>query len=99
MGKILKKKKKNCHYYIAMSIDIQVKFFASCRELTGVNAVKVSAEVKDTSELIALLLEMYPDLKSGIDEVSLAVNKKYIEGPTTLHDNDEVALLPPMSGG
>mmetsp|Transcript_17829 Transcript_17829/g.29805 ORF Transcript_17829/g.29805 Transcript_17829/m.29805 type:complete len:83 (+) Transcript_17829:55-303(+) len=82
-----------------MPIDVQVKFFASCRDLVGENAVVITADIGTTTELVSILLEKYPDLKDGISEVSLAVNKQYIDGPCALHNNDEVALLPPMSGG
>jgi molybdopterin converting factor subunit 1 len=82
-----------------MTIAIQVKFFASCRDLVGENAITITADISTTTELITLLLAKYPDLQHGISEVSLAVNKQYIDGPCALHDNDEVAFLPPMSGG
>jgi sulfur-carrier protein len=82
-----------------MTIDIQVKFFASCRDLVGESAVVITAAISSTTDLVALLLEKYPDLQNGISEVSLAVNKQYIDGPCDLNHNDEVAFLPPMSGG
>ena len=86
-----------CH--TNMTIDIQVKFFASCRDLVGESAITITADISTTSELITLLLAKYPELQNGIGEVSLAVNKQYIDGSCDLKNNDEVALLPPMSGG
>jgi molybdopterin converting factor subunit 1 len=82
-----------------MTIDIQVKFFASCRDLVGESSIVITADISSTAELVALLLDKYPELKHGINEVSVAVNKQYIDGACVLHHNDEVAFLPPMSGG
>lgn len=82
-----------------MTIDIKVKFFASCRDLVGESAVTITADINTTTELVALLLERYPGLQNGLSEVSLAVNKQYIDGPSSLKNDDEVAFLPPMSGG
>lgn len=82
-----------------MPIDINVKFFASCRDLIGESAITITADIQTTTELVTLILEKYPALQNGINEVSLAVNKQYIDGPCDLKNNDEVAFLPPMSGG
>lgn len=83
-----------------MPIDINVKFFASCRDLAGVSSIVVSCpDVTTTTDLVLILLDMYPNLTNGINEVSLAVNKQYVDGPVALSNSDEVAFLPPMSGG
>jgi molybdopterin synthase catalytic subunit len=91
-----------------MPINIHVKFFASCRELVGESSVTVSLPVVEgegtsegtsTVELLRVLEDMFPSLKGGLSEVSLAVNKQYVDGCSVLREGDEVALLPPMSGG
>jgi molybdopterin converting factor small subunit len=52
-----------------------------------------------TIDLLKLLCEKYPMLIYGADNVSIAVNKAYVREPTVLNDGDEVAFLPPISGG
>jgi len=77
-----------------------VKFFASCREQVGATQISIEiANGSDTGALLDLLVIKYPSLKNGINEVSIAVNKQYIREKIELHENDEVALIPPISGG
>ena len=52
---------------------------------------------------VADLLERYgsrsPRLVSYFDVIAVAVNQEYAERQAALHDRDEVALIPPVSGG
>lgn len=79
-----------------------MKFFASCREQTGgesVTQVEIISGETTTADVLDLLLQKYPQLGNGIQEVKIAVNRSYIETPQVLREGDEVALLPPISGG
>ena len=51
----------------------------------------------DTEELIAALLDKYAGLRSL--DFRIAVNKELVQSKTTLKGNEEIALLPPFSGG
>jgi molybdopterin converting factor subunit 1 len=85
-----------------MSGIVTVKFFASCREQTGETSITIEIEpnITTTNDLIQTLLERYPQLQSGIQEVKIAINHSYIEDRSqVLKDRDEIALLPPISGG
>ncbi len=69
----------------------------------GIIAEKVQAKelmlenVSDTDSLRKHLAEKYPAL-SGI-KISIAVNKNIVTQNTVLNHGNEVALLPPFSGG
>ena len=52
---------------------------------------------KDTDTLIFSLKNTYPDFH--LLKFSVAINKKIISGNTLLNHHDEIALLPPFSGG
>lgn len=52
---------------------------------------------QDTEELLAGLIEEYPQLKSL--KFSLAVDKELVQQKHHLNGNEEIALLPPFSGG
>mmetsp|Transcript_12523 Transcript_12523/g.18913 ORF Transcript_12523/g.18913 Transcript_12523/m.18913 type:complete len:82 (+) Transcript_12523:210-455(+) len=79
---------------------INIKFFASAREVVGIHSLSLDVEADcDTDTLRNILLEKFPQLTDSIHEISIAVNKKYIQGVQVLQPNDEIALIPPISGG
>lgn len=51
----------------------------------------------NTEELKENLFRFYPDLKEY--NFSLAVDKKLVHGITPLKGDEQIALLPPFSGG
>lgn len=44
------------------------------------------------------LFRKYPDF-SGLKSLSFAVGENYQDDAYTLHENDEVVIIPPVSGG
>lgn len=51
------------------------------------------------SVLLAALLEQYPALAPYSRSLAVAVNQTFAAGSTVLKDSDEIALMPPVSGG
>ncbi|MFY3739695.1 MAG: molybdopterin converting factor subunit 1 [Candidatus Nitrosomirales archaeon] len=78
--------------------SVKVKLFASSRELVGENEVRISLADKTTvGNLRKKIVEMYPAL-SKITFV-VAVNHKVSDDSAVINSSDEVAVLPPVSGG
>lgn len=77
-----------------------MKFFASYREAIGRAALDVEVE-KDTniSGLLEQLKQDHPGLGALTENLIVSVNREYASYDTILKDGDEVALLPPVSGG
>lgn len=50
-----------------------------------------------TGELKEQLFQQYPELREI--NFSIAVNRKVVQGDASLQGNEEIALLPPFSGG
>jgi MoaE-MoaD fusion protein len=77
---------------------IRVRLFASYREAAGTAKLEaplpVGARVSDLVELLAVRV---PALKTAPGMV--AVNHSYVGPDFTLHDGDEAAFIPPVSGG
>ncbi len=73
---------------------IKVIAFGQIAEITG---SEVSVDATDTAELKARLDVQFPALENK--KYAVAVNKKIVAGTVTLNENDEVALMPPYSGG
>jgi molybdopterin synthase sulfur carrier subunit len=70
--------------------------FGMVAEKAGCGTLELSFQ-GDTDQLAAWLQNSYPQLK-GITYV-LALNRKIIHDNTRLMQGDEVAVLPPFSGG
>lgn len=79
-------------------IRIKVLFFASAREAIDKESIDIDMETNSTtSDLLKTLIEICPILTRC--DMRLAVNKKYINSEVVLNDRDEVACIPPISGG
>ncbi|HZQ95714.1 MAG TPA: molybdenum cofactor biosynthesis protein MoaE [Candidatus Sulfotelmatobacter sp.] len=75
-------------------------FFGVLRELAGKPADSLQLpEGASVRDAIARCETQIPRLKDFLASIALAVNQQYASPETTLKDNDEVALLPPVSGG
>jgi molybdopterin converting factor subunit 1 len=81
-------------------VKIHVKLFASVREIVGHRelVLEVPAEFK-ASGLPERLAVDYPRLGTLMSSLKIAVNHEYVEGDRVLAEGDEVALIPPVSGG
>lgn len=72
---------------------ITVRLFAGLRERAGVARIELD-EVARVGDVWARL-----DLGDEPAGLLYAVNREYADRGTELHDGDEVALIPPVSGG
>jgi molybdopterin synthase catalytic subunit len=82
----------------ASQICVHVRLFASYREAAGAARLDMPLpEGAQVADLIDLLAERLPVLKAAPGLV--AVNHAYVSADVRLHDQDEVALIPPVSGG
>lgn len=77
-------------------MSLKIKCFGLLTGIMGDDALEIE-HVADTYELQQKLLERYPALGSAT--YRMAVGKKMITRNTPLSNGDEVALLPPFSGG
>ncbi|MCS3923528.1 ubiquitin-like small modifier protein 1 [Methanosalsum natronophilum] len=89
---------------------IKLKLFANIRELVGQS--KLEYEAKNLIELLHKFIDEYPDANSIVFEDSgndlqgyinifiNGTNIMHLDGiNSSLSDGDEVAILPPVSGG
>jgi molybdopterin synthase catalytic subunit len=76
-------------------MQVTVRLFAQLRERAGTNELSIElpdgAKVKDAIEELG-------DLAGGLPVV-MAVNREYADGDAPLAPGDELALIPPVSGG
>lgn len=78
-------------------MTIRVLFFAYLRERCGAERRLEVPDGASVGAALRLLRETDPVLA----EVSLrvALNRVYVDNTDPLHENDELALIPPVSGG
>ena len=79
---------------------VKVLFFGMLKEIAGRSTENVDlqdgASVRD---LLGHYESQVPALKNLLPSVALAVNQQYAAPDTVLGPDDEIALLPPVSGG
>jgi len=77
---------------------IRVRLFAAYREAAGTARLEAplpaGARVRDLVDLLAVKLPALRTLPGLV-----AVNHAYVGHDFTLHDGDEAAFIPPVSGG
>lgn len=77
---------------------VKIKFFASCREIAGTNELELQVKKGETvSDVLNSLRQRFPRL--SLADIMLAVNQEFAASDYILKDGDEIALLPPVSGG
>ncbi len=80
-------------------MKINVKTFGITKEIIG--EAELNIEIQDNISVAILmenLKEKYPKLQD-LSSILMAVNAEYAEPNVILKNNDEVALIPPVSGG
>jgi molybdopterin converting factor subunit 1 len=79
---------------------IKVRLFANLRELVGEREITIIVPSGVTvSYLNNEILKKYPQLKSFSNKFVTSVNCKVTTGDTVINSSNEIALLPPVSGG
>jgi molybdopterin synthase catalytic subunit len=79
---------------------VQVLFFGMLKELAGASSAELELPAGATAaELWTALNRQKPALARFQKSVALAINQQYSEPGAVLQEGDEVALLPPVSGG
>lgn len=78
---------------------MRVLFFAQLREVTGVAQAEIEADGVDADALWSALAGRWPGLSEHRQDTRLARNGAYAASGEVFRANDEVALIPPVSGG
>jgi MoaE-MoaD fusion protein len=76
-------------------VRVAVRLFASLRERAGTEAVTL--ELADDARVSDALTQL--QWLTGATSVVMAVNREYATPDVRLHHGDELALIPPVSGG
>jgi molybdopterin converting factor subunit 1 len=81
-------------------MQITIRYFAGHRDITGRAEERIELDAGATvGSLWEVLVARYPRLAGYSGRVLYAVNQEFGALTTQLHDGDEVAFVPPVSGG
>jgi len=84
----------------AVSVRVRVRLFAVQRELAGTREVALDLpDGADVEAAWSALAARFPVLAPGRPSMRFARNGEYADPGTALVDGDEVAMIPPVSGG
>jgi len=83
-----------------MTTRVAVRVFAKLRELTGSDVVEVPVPAAATAHDVLRAVEsLWPEAKGLLAKTAVAVNNEYADPDHPVREGDEVALIPPVSGG
>ncbi|MCY3680846.1 MAG: molybdopterin converting factor subunit 1 [Gemmatimonadetes bacterium] len=81
-------------------MNIKVLFFASCRDLIGTGESEMTLPDGATvTDLISKLASEQARFTDMAPSLMVSVNQAYVERDAELRDGDEIAFIPPVSGG
>ena len=81
-------------------MQVQILFFGALKELVGRDSESVTlSEEATVGDLIQHYEEQLPGLRQWSGAMAVAVNQEYAGPEVRLKPDDEIALLPPVSGG
>ena len=85
---------------MTVAIAVRTRLFARLREQAGIDVEKVEVRAGSTvADVYDSLRKSHPGLEADRGSVRVAVNQEFAEWDAMVSDGDEVAFIPPVSGG
>jgi len=80
---------------------ITIKLFAILKDKAGQDELHINACASTVAELLKEVSNLYPALSDILScgRVLTSVNQEFVKGDAPVKSGDEVALMPPFSGG
>lgn len=80
-------------------MNLAIRLFGIAREITGQTVLHWEVEEPfRVANLVGKLEQEYPEF-ARLHSIMVAVNEDYTEDDTLLKASDEIAVIPPVSGG
>jgi molybdopterin converting factor subunit 1 len=79
---------------------INVRFFAILKDRAGVSEARIELPPQaNVSAALEAVASTFPTIVQDLKRSAIAVNRNYVNRDAILHEGDELALIPPVSGG
>lgn len=81
-------------------MQIQIRYFAATREIAGTSAETIEVDQGATvTDVLSQIARRFPRMERLLPILLPMVNQEYVERTHRLSEGDELALIPPVSGG
>ena len=81
-------------------MDINVRVFGGVKDIVGSDRILLRVpESGTTGDLLRMLVTRFPELEAWKNSIRVAVNQDYMSEEVPVSPDDEVAIIPPVSGG
>lgn len=77
---------------------INVKLFGIAKDIVGSSTLKIEQDLGTVDQLLDYLKFEYPAFKD-LTSLLVAINDEYANTTANIKSEDEVAIIPPVSGG
>ena len=89
-----------CQAKIRPDVNVKVRLFARYRELAGTGLLDLDIPTSSTAlDAFDRVAERFPEMRPMRASTLMAVDAEFIRPETELRDGEELALMPPVSGG
>ena len=79
-------------------MELELLLFGVTKEIMGSSPYQIKIEGSTVGDLRSSLLAKYERLK-GLNSLMIAVNNEYAKDEVIIKGSDEIAIIPPVSGG
>ncbi len=81
-------------------MHVTIRLFAKLKEMAGVSSLALDLPPDTTAaQALGAVFHDEPNLAALRDALLFAINTTYVPADACLHDGDELAFIPPVSGG
>ena len=81
-------------------MKVKLLLFASLKDIAGRRDLEMELDDGSTlQEVTEKLASLYPEIGRMQNSVRIAINQEFADENISLNNGDEIAFLPPMSGG
>lgn len=79
---------------------LKVLLFAAARQRVGAGSVELEIALPTKVAIVSsALVQRYPDLQGLVATSRWAIDQTFVDPDASIHGNEEIALIPPVSGG
>jgi molybdopterin converting factor subunit 1 len=87
--------------FLLLKNRMKVLLFGIAKDIIGTSIFEMPSQPKyptTVKELKVIMVQMFPDF-AKLSSFAVAVNSEYAHDDEALQLNDEIAIIPPVSGG